>query len=163
MVTTQRPRVLFFGAGGGDARLLLVDSGTTDGGAAFIFLARSNPIAPAQPSQEIAVFATYLVVTAMDTDTALQLKVRLYVNQDGALERTITIPATVGERRYQFEVSWHESVSSGGAERTTLSARGSEMILELESSGTIPAGRIVIDGVESEVEVLGETLVSTAS
>lgn len=162
-MSTQRPRVLFFGAGGGDARILLVDSGTNDGGASYEFLARSNPLVPADPAGELAVFATFLVFTATDTTTDLNMSVRLYVNENTPLSRAIVIPASVGEIRHQFEISWHESISNGGSERVTVAPRGYMMVLELESTGVIPAGRIVVDGVESEVEVLGGTLTSEAA
>lgn len=163
MTTAQRPRVLFFGTGGGTARALLVDSGTDDAGATFQFLARSNQIVPTDPTVEIAVFATYLVVTASDTSAPLTLAVSLYVDAAAPLTRTVTVPATTGERQYPFEVGWHLPVLDGSQERVTIAPRGVKIVVELASTGAIPAGRIVIDGVTSEIEVLGETLASAGT
>lgn len=170
MPDIQRPRVLFFGGGGGasQGRVMLVDSGTTDGGASYAFKALSNPITAAQPSVEIAAYSTWIFITATDLDApgytnSLTLAVRLYVDDLPPILRQIVVPPAQNERHWPFQVAWSVPVlDSGGVEQGTLAPRGFRMQVELESLGTLPPGRVVIDGVETEMEALGDTITAVA-
>lgn len=151
------PRILYFGAGSGFPHVLQVDRTALDDGQTFAFKARGNPLVPATPTSELVVYASYVVVTAKDTVAPLDFTLKLFVNNDPPIIRTFTVPLTVGEVLYQYHLAWFQSVlDGGGAERATVAPRGYRMLLELASAGDIPEGRIVIDGIETEVEVVQE-------
>ena len=161
---SQRPRVLFFGGGGGTALVMLVDDTTADAGNLYTAKARTNALIPATPSAEVLCYATYVVVTATDTLAPLDLVVRLYV--DGPVpvaERTITVPATSGQRTLRYEVSWHHTVARDGLGRVTIAARGFMLQVEIETEGAIPAGRIALDGIECDVEIVLESFANVAT
>lgn len=152
------PRILYFGAGAGFPHILQVDRTALDDGQTYAFKARGNPLVPATPTSELVVYASYVVVTAKDTVAPLDLTLKLFVNTDPAIVRTFTIPATVGEVQYQYQIGWYVPILHGPSERGTTAPRGARMLLELESVSAIPDGRIIIDGIETEVEVVEETV-----
>lgn len=143
---------------------MLVDSTKQDAGTTFSLFCRTNPLVAAEPTMEVVVYASYLVVELTDTDTTLTLRVRLRVDYESPLiERTVTFPATAGERVYRREIAWSEPVTRSGVQRATVAPRGFMAQVEVESVGTIPDGRITIDGIETELELLGESIAAVAS
>lgn len=165
MSISKRPRVLFFGGASPTAgTVLLVDSTKQDAEATFAVFCRTNPLVAAEPTMEVVVYASYLVVELTDTDAPLTLRVRLRVDYESPLiERTVTFPATTGERVYRREIAWSEAVQRDGIARARVAPRGFMAQIEVESIGAIPDGRITIDGIETELELLGESIAAVAT
>jgi len=143
---------------------MLVDDTKLDAGNTYTARFRTNALVPAVPTGEVVCYATYLVVTATDTDAPLSIQVRLYV--DGPIataERTVTVPATSGERTYRYEVSWHTTVVRDGLGRVTVAPRGFMLQVEVETAGVIPAGRVAFDGIECDTELMFESITNVAT
>lgn len=165
MSTAQRPRVLFFG--GGDpvsGTVLLVDSTAQDNATPFAFFCRTNPLVPAEPAMEVVVYASYLVVELTNTDAPLTLRVRLRVDYETPMvERTLTFPATTGERVFRREIAWSNLILRSGIGRVAVAPRGFMAQIEVESVGTLPNGRVTIDGIETELELLNEAITAVVT
>lgn len=160
MSHSQRPRLLYFGAGdlpAGTAVVLQADDGGTDNGTAYEALAITNSIVTARPSEEILCFATY--VTARHyLEAPLTLACLLYVDERDPLRHEFTIPASTRAQVSRFEIGWADVVASGGSE-VTQAPRGHRIRVGLEiPPATLDDNLLEVDGVECEIEILAESI-----
>lgn len=156
---TQRPRLLFFGSGGqtaGEAGVLQADLGETDGGDAFAAIAITNSISPAQPSQELLCFASYVTVTHL-VASPVTLQLRLYCDDRTPLTSSFTVPVTTELTISRFEIGWAETVAGDGL-RVTQAPRAHTIRAGLVIPPGGSQGVLDVDGIECEIEVRAESI-----
>ena len=160
MSLTQRPRLLYFGAGdlpAGTAVIAQADTGSTDNNQPFDALAITNSLVAARPSQEILCFATYATVRHR-LDTPLVVTVLLYVDERTPLSATFTVPASTRVQVSRFEIGWVDAVQSGNS-NVTQAPRGHRLRVGLRiPPAALDDNLLEIDGVECEVEILAESI-----
>lgn len=157
----RRSRAPFFGAGGGTATIHLADSGTMDGAAAFAPVLRTNLLVPEEPSLDIICYATFVTVTVTDLSATLTLLVRLLLDGTVVGTKSLSVPSSTGQVTTRYEVPWSiDAILLDGVVAATTAPRGHRVQVEIASSGTLPTGEVVIEGVECEVEQVTETVVS---
>lgn len=163
MSLTQRPRLLYFGVGdtsAGAAVIAQANNGAADNGQSFEALAITNSIVAAQPSQEIACFATY-VTARHRLDAATPITVLLYVDERDPIAATVSVPASTRAQISRFEVGWIDAVRAGST-GVTQAPRGHRLRVGLRIPPFAAETNLLeVDGVECELEILAESISPT--
>lgn len=140
---------------GADGELALGASGVDDLGATLDALAETNAYAPAGIGGE-AMFTNVYMSLFRDCTEDVTLIFTLIV--DGVEEDPInlTIPGVASPARSVYEIGLSKPYPSAADPQILTAPRGQWVQLRVETSGGLPDGRFVIEGLELEREIVTE-------
>ena len=129
--------------------------GSDDLGTDIELVAKTNEYQPDGMGGE-AIWTNLYVALRRSNDADLTLRFQPFVDGEGEDSIDVTLSSVASPTRQLLEIGLASYYPSAADPQIANSLRGYTFSLEVRTVGTIPAGRLIIDGIELEWELAGE-------
>lgn len=150
----SRDVTVYWYLGTDDELALGAQEGESDLGTDIELVARTNEYTPDSIGGE-AIWHMLYIALRRSNDDDLTLRFTPIVEDEPGDDIDITLEAVANPTRELLEVGLAKYYPSAADPQISNALRGSTFALEIRTVGTIPAGRLVIEGVELEWELAG--------